>query len=270
MNFKSLVLLAMTGFVFMSCAKINNVVLDANLKSYVIEEDMWVDADATVNLGKLSLGAIDLPIVNPRNKERVFGQIVIKPRLDSTTSDISLKVNISEIAMLPATDLATLPNGAELPVAGIDGQKIVELEIDQIRSKVYIGISENMAILGFAVVIKQLDRLDGAVQNLFFRFNVKEVVGVVGLFASKEEKQSGLGFFVDLSDIISREVMEAIMAGEPVIDIYSYDSLNPVSIDERMDSDVYFNNSYVEKRDLRRAKKAIRKMKYTRLNYVEK
>ena len=201
-----LLLLFLTG-----CGKDpqKQILRDLYVETSYEEEDVWVDLVSTIFLGNLSISALELPILDPKKPDQHYGRIAFNSVLGEGSNEVTLSLNLSKVAQLGASGDPTLPNGSQLPIGGIDRDEIIELEIDEIKTKIYLMLNRSTVIVGFASVIREFDVLGDYLggTNIFFGFNIKGVYGSVGFFTDQEELQSGLGMFFDLSAVISPEVL---------------------------------------------------------------
>ena len=191
-------------------------------------------------------------------------------------NEIYLALNLSKTAQINGSATPTLPNGSNLPLAGIDeNNTMVELEISQINSKIYLALDRDTTIVGFAIAIKEFDVMKDYIggANIFLGFNIRDVLGMVGLFTGKDEGQSGLGIFVDLSSVISGDILNDILSGSPVHEILkdgsrslSHDSYKSLrfsafnSSKRRSTAIERFKHSGPTKRSKRKVYKAFKKM----------
>ncbi|MBF0314840.1 MAG: hypothetical protein HQK50_02110 [Oligoflexia bacterium] len=197
------------------CGQVENkVVKDVSLKASIEDSEVWLGLSAVFNLGSMSMTGIKLPIIDPNDSSKVYGEIFFKPTMEGNYNEVGAKINLSYAAKLPG-GFASLPNGEELPVGGSNSSQIIELAISQIHSKVYIGLDQNFTLFGFAISIKEFDTLAKYVggANIFLGFNIKGIRGMVGVYTGLDTLQSGLAFFVDLSSVITVDILNDIING---------------------------------------------------------
>lgn len=192
---------------FQSCGKgsgQNQYVSDIYLETKTIDGDSWIYLKSVLNIGGLSLPSLALPIVDPRNPGEQFGEVSMIPVLGGQSNEISIGVNLSKAANLPTQAGISLPNGQGLPLRVPAGVDLMQLTVGQTNSKIYLGLGNDTAFMGFAVAIKEFDQiaryLPGA--NIFMGFNIKGVLGSAGIFTSDVSGQSGIGLFVDLGTLL--------------------------------------------------------------------
>ena len=195
-----------------SCGKKpqNQIVRDVGVETSFKDGDVWVSLSSEFDLGGLTFSSIDLPIINPKHPSEQYGHVSFLPTLGGTYNEIVVSINLTKTAQVNGSDAPTLPNGSSLPIGGLDdATALVELEIAEIKSKIYFAIDHDSTMLGFAITIKEFDSFSGNLggSNLFLGFNIENVRGMVGMFTSMEPEQSGLGFFVDLSDVLNGDII---------------------------------------------------------------
>lgn len=204
---------------FTGCGKQNKIVKDLSIKTSLVEGDVWMALSAAFDLGGMSMTGIKLPIVDPNDKTKVYGEISFQPTLDGNFNQLAMKANLTTIAKVQG-GVATLPNGDELPIGNIDNRaKVIELKVDEINAKIYVALDHNLTLFGFAIAIKEFDSVASYVggTNIFFGFNINKVRGMAGLFTSSTDTtQSGLGFFVDLSSVVTTDLLNDIITGTKI------------------------------------------------------
>lgn len=191
----------------------NQIVSDVNLATSLEDGDIMLDLSAIFNFGNISMTAVKLSLINPNDPSIEYGEFRILPTLDMK-NEVGVRVNLSEAAQVSG-GLVTLPNGDPLPIGGLNNTEVLELNIGQIKAKLYLALAQKTMMFGFAIPIKEFDRVSeyvGAV-NIFPGFVIKGVRGMVGIFTGREEGQSGLGFFLDLSAVINPEILNRILDG---------------------------------------------------------
>ncbi|MBF0360430.1 MAG: hypothetical protein HQK49_05425 [Oligoflexia bacterium] len=224
-------LLTLTLVMFVSCKSNpieNKIVKDVKLTTTLKDGDVWLGVGATFNLGGMSFTAITFPIKDPYDPSRVYGEVSFKPTFNGNYNAIEFKVNLSDCARIPGA-FATLPNGNDLPIAGVEG-RVIELAIDQIKSKIYIALDHDLTMMGFAISIQQFDvvaQYVGGV-NFFLGFDLFGVKGTAGLYTAQNQTyQSGLAFFVDISSVVSTDLLNRILNGEVITpDKFNAKSMN--------------------------------------------
>ncbi len=194
-------------------------VKEVGLRTKVVDEKVWLEMSAMMNLKTVVLPSLQFPIAY---KGVEYGKLYMAPSLNQGLSEIAVEVNLSEIAKLEPMD-ATLPNGGKLPVGGIDRADVIEIDIPQIHGKVYIALntiagSGKVFMGGFAVSIPKADGIGDAVGEgqLFPFFKIGKVAMFAGVYSSTEPNQTGIGVFTDLSTVISKDLADMIVNQDSV------------------------------------------------------
>jgi hypothetical protein len=198
--------LLVVTFALVSCGKgsANQFVKSVSVSTKDIDGDDWVSLNSVIEIAGAQVPAITLPIVDPRNPSDVYGKIALSPVLGSMQSNVELSVNLSRATGLANSDYATLPNGNNLPFSVPAGIDVIELDIPQISSKIYLALGPQTVMFGYALALKEFDvvarYLPGA--NIFMGFNIGPVRGNAGVFTSTESGKSGLALFADIGQVV--------------------------------------------------------------------
>lgn len=182
----------------------SSLVQNVSVKTYDINNEAYVEMAAILNTGNIQLPAIQFPVMHPKKNE-VLGTLALKPALPSGT-ELNLAVNLNKAVGLDAGNGGTLPNGTGIPVS-VGGAGVIGLPIGNSGSKIYLALSQNVAVMGAAVVISEFDRIGSKIGgvNLFPTFNFgKGIQGVAGIFAGAQPGSSGIAVFVDASSVIPK------------------------------------------------------------------
>ena len=183
-----------------------------------VNEDVWISLTSELNLGGMQMTSLTLPIHDPKNPGTYFGELSFGSDFTTMKSIVDIKVNFSKLSQVEGSFDPTLPTGEPLPFRGLEGEEIIEFEIPQIKSKVYIYVSKESVLIGFASTIKEFSEaapyLGGA--DLFFGFNKNNIRGSVGFFSKVETKETGLGLFADLSQVVSADVLRDLVLSQNV------------------------------------------------------
>ena len=187
-----------------------NIVRDVKVSTSLENDDFMIDIKLLMDLGNMTLTSIQIPVTNPDNGVN-YGKVSFMPTLDGL-NEIGLSVNLSDSANLPGGE-ARLPNDSVLPIGGLEGTQVLQLEVEQIHSRIYLALQEETVFLGMAVAIDEFDVLSRYIggANIFFGHEFRGVRGSVGLFAGTGQNESGLAFFLDLSKVISPAVIRDII-----------------------------------------------------------
>lgn len=192
------------------------LIRDVHVESSLEGSDLMLKTGASFWLGNLTFPAFSVPLRNYLSPDKeLLGEMSFAPTLDSANG-VEFWVNMSQISRLSASNDATLPNGEMIPVAGLVGADIYQLQVEKLRSTVYLALDQEVTMAGFALGIKQISLLKKWMNNanLFLDFNLKLFSGSVGLYTGDLPEQNGLAFFVDLSPILSAELVNRLFSGE--------------------------------------------------------
>lgn len=187
----------------------NQYVKAIYVETTIADSDNWVSLNSTLNVANLVFPSLSLPIIDPRDPGNPYGTFELSPIMGSTDNSLKVSLNLSKVSGLPGAGIPTLPNGNSLPMRAPAGVDLIELDIKQIKSKIYIALGQGVAVLGVAVAVKEFDILNRYLPgvNLFMGFNIQGVIGNAGLFTGEETETSGIGLFVDFSSIMPKPAM---------------------------------------------------------------
>ena len=199
---------------FSGCGKdgkpIQNIVTAVQLKTDKKNGEDWISTTVNLTTGGFILSAIQLPIFDPRYPGVQYGQISIRPSLCSNCSagnqaELGLGLNLTQITKIQGTE-PLLPNGAPIPVGGLQNANVVTLPVADTGARVYFAFGPRVGMLGTAVPFKELDSAGQAVPNLnlFPAFNIGPVQLMAGFFSGTTTKSTGVGVFIDLATVISQ------------------------------------------------------------------
>jgi hypothetical protein len=274
------ILILTLALLFGACGKNSGVkqeiVKDVNITTSLEDENVFLNINAVFKIGSVSMTSITLPVVNPNQPDIKYGEISFKPTLTEGYNEIGLSFNLSAATEVKG-GAPTLPNGEELPIGGFGETEVVELAIESINSKIYLAFGQDATVLGFAIAIKEFDVVKDAIPgaNIFLGFDIKGVLGMVGLFTGEETLQSGLGFFLDLSSVFTGEILDDLIAGNPISE-EAYNQMQSDLIDQNVQSlslgakkKNIFKDIGLTRRNLRKLNKAMKKLGNTTVDYVE-
>ena len=149
----------------------------------------------------LSLGSAELPVASyqlPNN----LGELSLMYGEGKNVA--SIDINLTEALKLPAGE-ATLPNGGRLPLYSSTG--VIQIDIEKINASVYLAHNGDQTVIGFAIAIKQLDRVGSELGSvgLFPSFTVKEVRITAGIFSGNDSGNTGVAAFANLKGLLDEE-----------------------------------------------------------------
>ena len=268
----------LSTLIFTSCGKSpeSEIVKDVQINSSLEDGDVYLSISSVFKIGAVSMTSIQLPIVDPKDPSIKYGEVSFRPTIESGYNEIGIKFNLSASSEVTA-GYGTLPNGDDLPIGGFGPTDIIELAIGKINSKLYLSFGKDNTLLGFAVVIKEFDVVGQSIPgaNIFLGFDIKGVQGMAGIFSSEQEMQSGLGFFLDLSSVISNDIINDIIENRPITpdafaqmqENVTMDSLRRMTVGEE---NTLFEDINGDRKSLRKLGKALRKLGKRKVNYVNK
>lgn len=175
-----------------------------------VEGDAFAAVDIDIeNEGNFRLPAFDLPIIDPKNPGEIYGTLSSKVLAGNAGNQVGVSVNLTKALRVPLGD-PSLPNGADLPIAGLEDAALIRLPVAMSRSEVYIAIGNGVAVVGATLSIKEFDRLSQYTPGLnifpYFCFDFN-VCASAGVYLGEEEGKSGIGLFVDASQVVYNEAL---------------------------------------------------------------
>lgn len=192
-------------FLFVSCGNssaLNSIVNNVSINQ--IEEDGKITLDAEFGIGApgIQLPAVTFPIMANGSQKGTVSLVSNGPGQNA----VRISANLSEIINLPEFGDGLLPDGEMLPIIGVGGAKIISLPLGGGNNTLYLATGEDTAMLGVAVVIKQLDSIGRTILgvNTFVPFQGNGFAGTAGFFTSVQPGQSGIGIFLDVKGILDR------------------------------------------------------------------
>lgn len=191
-------------FLSVGCGKKPVEVKNLELQTEVLNQELFVDLKAEIVLGNLPLTTLDLPIIHPRSMEWLGN---VKIQRENKKNFILLSLNLTALARFDLKPLI-LPNGGALPIgANLNG---VQINLGRGIEFYFIPDLKNL-LIGVTFPIKQLDQVGRSIgeTSLFPPFNIKNVMGAIGLYSSRSAGKNGLGFFADLSSVATK--MDPVM-----------------------------------------------------------
>lgn len=191
-------------------------VKSVNLKTYQYENDAYAEVQAVLNSANMQMPSIDLPIVDPRHPGSVYGRVSLKPTLGGD-AQLGIAVNLTDVAQVPGDD-PRLPNGAALPVGGLDSARVVPLPIANTGARVYLaldggyngGVNAKTLMIGTAIPIREFNNVGRYVggANIFLPFQFDNGTrGIAGIFTGQGDGQNGFALFIDVSALIPQQLV---------------------------------------------------------------
>jgi len=185
----------------------SSILNNVTLKTYQQGTDQWIQMTATLSTAGYTLGAVNIPIVNPANPAVEYGQITLAPDLCGTGcngGDLTLAFNITQGAHGQSVS-PLLPNGTAIPVGGLQNATVLAFNVGNFGAKVYFAFGQGVALLGTAIPFAALDPAGQYVPGLdvFAPITISNITADVGIFAGSQPNTTGVGLFVDLSSVVT-------------------------------------------------------------------
>ncbi len=188
-------------------------------------QDALVNFSITLSTGNFTVAAINLPVLDPKTPSTQYGTLSLAPVFCSTPSTcpygngVQIGVNLDLTAILKTKGVAPLlPNGAALPVGGLQNSAVIALPVGNTGAEIYFAFGQGVAMLGTAVPFAQMNSVGQAIPgaNLFIPVTVSTPQGsfslLPGLFTGRATNTTGVGFFADLSGIIPKNMILASLS----------------------------------------------------------
>ena len=190
--------LLLTISMLVSCGKTPSKLVN-KLSSEVVYQDggRWLVTDFQVNLGNFYLPDTVISLNHNYGMFRSYNQ--------KEKNYLGLDLNIDSILNTPSTSMPTLPNNNPIPL-NPSNSEVIELPINGTKGKVYIAIAGDMAMIGIATVIKNLEGLRDGIRrsrnaDVFSQYRVGSINLLAGVFTSNDNKKNGIAIFADMAPI---------------------------------------------------------------------
>lgn len=201
-------------FVFLSSQLIacseEGIIKNVSVSAQEQEGDLYVGLTTQLQTNNLQILNITLPVFATSMPGVQVGQIEVQSYSPGFTN-VTLKVNLSEVTELPLRQETSLPNGTPFPVWGVDVKGWYSLAVGSSQaSKVYLNLASNQsyAILGYALSIDSLSV--GIAANVFKPFQADTIAGYGGLYTGLLPDQSGLAVFANIRSLIPQNSFTAV------------------------------------------------------------
>lgn len=194
MNAKNVISFLVLSLLLVSCGGSGRkFVSDLDVKTVDDNDQKWVVTNFKLDIGNVEVPDLVYPLPNDYGNFRAYRQ--------EDQNYLGVDFNLTSILNLPGS-IATLPNGQVVPV-DTSGAGIIEIPVNRINGKAYVAVADGMALLGIAVVIKQLGDLDLNVGDVgvFPTYKIKGVDIMAGIFTSNDDQSNGIAIFANLASI---------------------------------------------------------------------
>lgn len=178
-----------------------NVLKDSGLALDNVNGMNVVSWTSEIDSKNLIISAATLPILS-HGKE--LGKVEILSDVTTQKTYMKVSFNIKGALDLPLPKYSsTLPNGTQIPLTGIDLNKMMSYEVGKAGSRLYLYYDKTTkkAVLGVALNVESL--AIGTPANVMALFDFNGVTGVAGLYFGQAKNTSGLGAFVNLSSVFT-------------------------------------------------------------------
>ena len=199
-----------------------HVLNSAVTTSFAPNQDEWIDFSITLSTQNFVVAALTLPILNPQNPSIQYGSLSLQPVFCTTPANCpygngaQIGVNLNLTSITSAKGIAPLlPNGAALPVGGLQNAAVIALPVANTGAVVYFAFGKGVAMLGTAVPFTQLNTVGQTIPgaNLFIPATITTPKGnftlLPGIFTGQAPNTTGIGFFADLAGIIPQSTVLA-------------------------------------------------------------
>jgi hypothetical protein len=172
--------------------------------------------------------AVNLPITDPNDQATSYGSLALQPILcmDPTKcphgNSVQVSVTLDLTTVLKAKGVSpTLPNGSALPVGGLQSSTVIALPVAQSGVVIYFAFGPGVTLFGTAIPFNQMDVVGKTIAgaNIFVPVTVSTPHGnmtlMPGFFTGPTAKTTGIGFFADLSNIVSQSPLLASASAHP-------------------------------------------------------
>lgn len=164
-------------------------------------QDLMLDVTTEVGVGNLQFQTLTIPIGDPDKPLEQYGTVTLR-RNSVGKNELVLSMNISEIANTQATLDNKLPNGRDVPVAGVSD--MISIPVSR-AGKFYFDAGSGRTILGVAIGIKEFKEVGKYLPGIDIFFDIpvsNKVTGVAGVFTGLGDRDNGLALFVDVTEVL--------------------------------------------------------------------
>ncbi len=189
--------------------------------------DEMLNLSITLTTQNFSVISGYFPIMDPLKPETQYGSLSVNSSLCSSSAScpngntVTLGVNVDLTTFTGASGSATptLPDGHPLPPTIPAGVTAIAIPIPPTGSKVYLAFGKGTAIVGTALTFPQLDVIGKVVPGLDLFIPISFPVGgktyaiEPGFFGGSAPNTTGVGFFVDLSPLVSSSATMMALTG---------------------------------------------------------
>lgn len=192
MSMLKITLMSLLSFCLLSsCGKFTKVVSHVQVEQTLDNGEAFISLEADLDLGNMSL-PIDFKRKIELPGKGVVGELQLK------SDKILIDINVTALAPNMNTQ-AELPNGAELPLIGLN--PVVVLPVRGTQIEVYLSLVNGASAVGVSIPIKELDKI-GRYSAFFPRFKLGQVLLSAGIYSNDFPGESGMGAFFDITKVL--------------------------------------------------------------------
>jgi len=190
-----IIALGATALMLSACGdnSLSGAFKNVSIKNIDLSGNAVVELKTEVGSANVIFSAGSMPIVDPKTGKHL-GTISMERTLDGKNV-LTVQANITGIKLSQPLADNKLPNGANVPVAGLTS--LIAVPAGQ-HSRVYIGEAQDKMVFGVAVAVEQFDSLASYIPGASVFFNLggdTQIKGLGGFFTSNQQGKSGLAIF---------------------------------------------------------------------------
>lgn len=170
------------------------IISDFDFQTVQDDGQQLLNTSFALSLGEVSLPVAEYPLPDDLGTFRLF--------TEDGVNRVGVSLNLTKVINLPTED-AKLPNGSALPI-DTQGANVFQIPISGIVGNVYLAVSGDVTLVGFAFSVSQLDSVGDSLGNfgVFPNFNVGNINITAGIFSSADIGQTGVAAFANLGSIL--------------------------------------------------------------------
>ena len=187
-----------------ACGGSSPFVVDASLRTFQQNDDLYLETSAIFNTGGLNLPSFEIPIPNPTNLSKPYGRVSLYPGFHKK-AELILGFNLSSLTGLSWV-APRLPNGSHLPIGGLVENEVFTIPISGTSARAYVSSTPGRSLLGIAIPIREFMPIGGIAGNagVFSVFRSASWQGIAGVFTGSKPEGSGIAFFIDATTAFSQ------------------------------------------------------------------
>lgn len=188
------------GFAFLS---LSMTACSGNVSSWVKGVDIvtgseegqsYVKVSAKLETGSIILVPVILPVFHPNKPSEMIGSVMI------SASQVDLTFKTNSFLSLPGQRVrAILPNGLEVPMAGINSQNWIKIPAKNGNTLVYLNYDVTSKKIALGAAINVDDLSIGTPAAILMPFEFSNVTGFAGIYTGQAKETSGFTIFADAS-----------------------------------------------------------------------